>query len=167
MRVDMTAILNGKSDRVDFDFLWDGAAQVFPEFDFIGDVAVRGEVTNRSGYMLLTLNADLKYRTVCARCLEEIERSLSLSLSKNVALPDSLNGEDDDYVLVEDSGIELHQCVQELLFLELPSRDLCKEDCRGLCVRCGKNLNHGECGCNRKEIDPRLAVLQKFLDNDK
>ena len=58
------------------------------------------------------------------------------------------------------------QSAGELLFLGLPTRDLCREGCRGLCPKCGKNLNEGDCGCDRKEIDPRLAVLKKFLDTD-
>ena len=41
------------------------------------------------------------------------------------------------------------------------------EDCKGLCPKCGKNLNQGDCGCVVKEVDPRLAVLQKFLDSKK
>ena len=49
------------------------------------------------------------------------------------------------------------------LVLELPLRYLCKPDCKGLCCRCGKNLNDGPCGC-QKEIDPRLAALRQLLD---
>ena len=62
--------------------------------------------------------------------------------------------------------MELDEPVGELLFLELPSRDLCSEDCRGFCPKCGKDLNEGNCDCDTKEIDPRLAVLKKFLTNE-
>ena len=65
-----------------------------------------------------------------------------------------------------DSVMELDEPVGELLFLELPSKDLCSEDCRGFCPKCGKDLNTGDCDCNGKEIDPRLAVLQKFLTTE-
>ena len=44
---------------------------------------------------------------------------------------------------------------------------LCREDCKGLCPKCGANLNRGECGCSRREIDPRLAVLQRILEDKK
>jgi uncharacterized protein len=48
--------------------------------------------------------------------------------------------------------------------MEFPLRFLCHDDCKGLCQRCGKNLNEGECDCSKKEIDPRMAPLQKLLD---
>jgi uncharacterized protein len=50
------------------------------------------------------------------------------------------------------------------VLLELPYKSLCREDCRGLCPLCGKNLNEGLCGCNRKSVDPRLAILGQLLE---
>ena len=123
-------------------------------------------VVNRSGYMLLTLQAEAEYETRCARCLEKLHRKITLDLEKNAALKNDIREDDDDTVPVADSAIELDGPAGELLFLGLPTRDLCREDCRGLCPKCGKNLNEGDCGCDRKEIDPRLAVLKKFLDTD-
>ena len=167
MRVDMTPILTGKSDRIGFAFDWEGMAELFPQISFEKPVHVEGEVTERSGCMLLTLRAEVSYVTECARCLKELHRSLSLTLSKNAAVSGTLEDQDDDdYVIIEDSALSLVEPVGELLFLELPSRDLCVESCLGLCPKCGKNRNEGDCGCATKEIDPRLAVLKKFLDNN-
>lgn len=167
MRVDMTPLLTGRSDKIGFAFQWDGMAELFPLFSFDAPVYVEGEVTERSGCMLLTLRAEVSYVTECARCLKELHRSLSLSLSKNAAVSGTLEDQDDDdYVIIRDSVLSLDEPVGELLFLELPSRDLCSEDCLGLCPKCGKNRNEGDCGCEGKEIDPRLAVLKKFLDNN-
>ena len=47
--------------------------------------------------------------------------------------------------------------------LALPTRPLCGEECRGLCPRCGANLNAGPCGCPASATGPRLAVLQTLL----
>ena len=55
----------------------------------------------------------------------------------------------------------------EQIEMEFPIRFLCKEDCRGLCQRCGRNLNEGECGCTQKEIDPRLEPLRALLEKMK
>ena len=85
MRVDMTPILTGKSDRISFAFDWEGMAELFPQISFEKPVHVEGEVTERSGCMLLTLRAEVSYVTECARCLKELHRSLSLTLSKNAA----------------------------------------------------------------------------------
>ncbi len=164
MRVDMTPILSGRSDKISFSFEWEGADELFPALRFTSPVRVCGSVTDRSGYMLLTLSAEAEYTTECARCLEVLHRKLSFGLEKNVVLKS--DAEDDDDVVVVDSAILLDEPVGELLFLELPSRDLCREDCRGLCPKCGKNLNAGDCGCSHREIDPRLEVLKKFLDTE-
>ncbi len=167
MRVDMTPILTGRTDTIPFAFDWEGAGDLFPDFSFEKPIHVEGTVTERSGCLLLTLSAEVFYQGECARCLCELHRHLSLNLTKNAAVKGTLqDGDDDDYVVIEDSAMELDEPVGELLFLELPSRDLCSEDCRGFCPKCGKNLNEGNCGCDTKEIDPRLAVLKKFLTTE-
>ncbi len=166
MRVDMTPMLIGKSDKVVFSFEYEGAEELFPELTFEKPINVFGDVINRSGYMLLTLNAEVCYSAECARCLKELRRSYCYRTEKNVAFKNDVEDGDDDTLIITDSGIELDETVGELLFLEMPSRELCKEDCAGFCPRCGKDLNEGECSCEKKEIDPRLAVLKKFLDKE-
>ncbi len=166
MRVDLLPILSGKADSVDFSFLWEGAGELFPALTFLQPVGIDGAVTDVSGYLRLTLTASVSYSTPCARCLEPVTRRLTLSLEKNVAPSGKIAEEDDDTVPITDSAVELDGVVEELLFLELPTRDLCSDTCLGLCPVCGKNRNLGDCGCVKKEIDPRLAVLQKFLTDE-
>ncbi len=168
MRVDMNPILTRKTDKIPYAFDYEGAGELFPDVSFEGPIHIDGVITERSGCMLLTLKADVSYRTECARCLKELHRSLTFELSKNAAVSGTLVGEDnDDYVIIENSVLDLVPVTEELLFLELPSRDLCSENCLGLCPKCGKDLNEGKCGCQTKEIDPRLEVLRKFLpDNE-
>ena len=68
------------------------------------------------------------------------------------------------YILVPDGKLDLSQLALEDVFLSLPSKLLCSEDCKGICPQCGKNLNEGPCDC-KKEIDPRLAALLDLLDS--
>ena len=167
MRVDMTPILNGRTHRIPFTFDYEGAEDLFHAYSFTKPIHIEGEVTEKNGCLLLTLQAEVSYKTACARCLTELDRSHTFTLTKNAAVQGTLeNDEDDDYVIIVDAGIELDEPVEELLFLEMPSRDLCSENCLGLCPKCGKNQNEGDCGCTTKEIDPRLAVLAKFLDTE-
>ncbi len=167
MRVDMIPILTGRTDEIDFAFDWEDAGQQFPDVTFEGPVHIEGRITERSGCLSLTLSAEVSYKTECARCLKALHRSLSLTLIKYAAVKGTLqDGEDDDYVIISDSVLELDEPVSELLFLELPSKDLCSEDCRGFCPKCGCDLNEGSCDCDGREIDPRLAVLKKFLTNE-
>ena len=59
----------------------------------------------------------------------------------------------------------LYALLRDDILLELPTKFLCKPDCKGLCSQCGQNLNLGDCGCNQRRIDPRLEVLQQFFNN--
>ena len=59
--------------------------------------------------------------------------------------------------------IDLSPVVRDVLLSDQPLNNICNADCRGLCLKCGANLNHGDCGCDRTVIDPRLAALQQLL----
>ena len=76
----------------------------------------------------------------------------------------ALNTENDEYVVCQDNQLDIDELVRADLFLELPNKVLCREDCKGLCGQCGKNLNFDSCECEKKPIDPRLAVLGKLLE---
>ena len=135
---------------------------------FPSPMKVKGDITNTAGYMRMELSATLDYEAQCARCLSDVNGSFAFSLEKTVAPRDVLSDLDedqlDDYAILEDGFLDIDEQLMEQLEMEFPLRFLCKEDCRGLCQKCGKNLNDGDCGCNKKDIDPRLAPLQKLLD---
>ena len=107
---------------------------------------------------------------VCARCAEEFTvpsvRKFRYVLAPKV-LDDSDDGgnlrdEDVEYSQYGGEEIDLSPPIREQLLLALPTRPLCREDCRGLCPRCGTNLNLGACGCARVEPDPRLGILRSL-----
>jgi len=64
--------------------------------------------------------------------------------------------------LLENDHADLEDIVTTAFVLNMDSRLLCSEDCKGLCFRCGKDLNEGPCDC-QPEQDPRLAVLKQLL----
>ena len=69
----------------------------------------------------------------------------------------------DDIIYVESDEVDLDDLLVPELILDMDIAVLCSEDCKGLCPKCGKNLNEGDCGCDRRVIDPRLAKLQELL----
>ena len=100
----------------------------------------------------------------CDRCTKPFERELSISLE--AVLVTKLENEDyDDPWTFELDGdqADLDDILTTAVVLNMDSKLLCSEDCKGLCARCGKDLNEGPCDC-KKELDPRLAVLQQFLN---
>lgn len=74
------------------------------------------------------------------------------------------NEENDDFVLLDNYQLKLDELVETDILLELPSKNLCREECRGLCPMCGKNLNEGLCGCHSETTDPRLEILRQLIN---
>ena len=70
----------------------------------------------------------------------------------------------DDYIETPDFTVELDEVVITDILLNLPQKNLCKEDCKGLCPTCGVNLNTGSCACSGKTVDPRLEILKQLMD---
>lgn len=108
------------------------------------------------------------FEVVCARCLEPIPRHVDLSfdLIFRPAGADADAGErsiseaETEIGYYEPSGLLLEDAVREQVLLSLPDRSLCREDCKGLCVQCGANLNEAACTCEDKAVDPRWSALQ-------
>lgn len=173
MVLDLSALLSGKTSKIDFEYEITQAEDdnaILPPDDvsFTAPVRVKGQITDNAGYMFLKANAEIDYKSRCARCLEDIFGTFILEFNRTVAASGTLQDEtNDDYVIVENGKLDIDRELVEDLMLEFPPKLLCKEECAGLCPKCGKSLNFGECDCpKKKEIDPRLAILQKLLEND-
>jgi len=113
-------------------------------------------------------------RLPCSRCLEAYTQLIAVpfkaTYTNAVQTPDALK-EETDVELTADSidlfqfhgkEIDLTEAIQEHILLSLPLRPLCREECKGLCPRCGGDLNKGGCGCGAQALDPRLAVLERL-----
>lgn len=122
-----------------------------------------GFIVNNAGALTLrgTLSASL--RCVCDRCAAEFDREVSYPL--DIPLASELQDEENpDYFLLDGDELDLEELLETVFILNMDTRFLCRDDCKGLCSRCGENLNEGPCGC-RTESDPRLAVLEQLLDD--
>lgn len=104
----------------------------------------------------------------CARCLEsytfDLRKDFSLVLVPEETLPARLALTEDDLDLVYYRGeeIDVTPLVDEQIILALPTKPLCREECRGLCPQCGANLNSESCCCQPQKGDPRWAVLRQL-----
>lgn len=176
MKLDLRPLLAGDK-LLSFDYELKLDAADADSFSFLSDASfpspmkVKGDITNTAGYMRMKLTLSVDYESMCARCLSPLSGSFALDLEKTVAPRDVLENlpeeKLDEYVIIDDGFLDMDEQLKEQLELEFPSRFLCDEDCLGLCQRCGKNLNEGKCDCPTHEIDPRLAPLQKILDQMK
>jgi len=115
------------------------------------------------------LRADIKLQ--CSRCLKEFCSELSVPVDVVYHPVEELKGEDKHEVGVEElnmgfySGeeMDLLALMEEQIVLNIPMKPLCAELCKGICPKCGTDLNVNECSCNIKEIDSRFDVLKKLL----
>ena len=156
--------------RARFDYTIDlSQEEVGFEFPFQQPVRLEGEVSDDAGAITLSATVYAHVTTRCARCGKPVEYDKETDV--DFLLVKELEGEEedlrDDVYLVESDVVELDDILIPELILDMEMAVVCDEDCKGLCPKCGCNLNQGECGCVVKEVDPRLAVLQKFLDSTK
>lgn len=165
MLLNVQKIINAPGERIDFQFELD-----MSDVDFGGrypvqnPVVVTGDVRNVAGMLLLQFEASSVLDAVCDRCLKPFAQPKTIHYE--CMLADELaDEENDDILLLEDGCVDLGDLARTMFILEMDTKTLCSEDCKGICPGCGVDLNQGSCTC-KKEVDPRLAVLAKLLEKD-
>lgn len=128
-------------------------------------------VTN-SGKGVLVIAGTASVRAVigCARCLEDVDYDFALRFERKVDMKlsaEEMNAAEEEYNFIEKDHLNVDTLVQNELLVNWPIRVLCNEDCKGICSRCGANLNRGECGCDREALDPRMAAIQDIFSKFK
>ncbi len=104
------------------------------------------------------------YLEACARCLKEFDNKVTSDF--NAILVEVFNPEysgEEIELLVRDNVVDLSDQIKQAIYLNMPMKALCGDDCKGLCSNCGVNLNTDKCECNDFVIDPRLEKLKNLL----
>ncbi len=131
-------------------------------------VKVSGDVKDMGGYMVLSARAEVSYKTECARCLKSLNGSCETAFVRTVAVSLEADDDEDEYILVgENSCVSIDEALMEELILSLPTRSLCKDDCKGICPKCGCNKNDTQCDCVLNAPDPRWNALKAFSEKNK
>lgn len=101
------------------------------------------------------------------RCLKPVDGALAVAFNRTIALPDMLEGEnDDDYAVIEENAVDIDIPLLEEILLSIPSKILCSENWQRPLPEMRQGFERGPCSCGDKEIDPRLAVLAKLLEDE-
>ena len=176
MKLDIRPLLAGERYfAFDYELMLDNASSDSASYlfgvSFPSPMKVSGDITNTAGYMRALVSISVDYSAVCARCLAPLDGSFTLDLEKTLATKDMTldipEEKLDDYLIIEDGFIDMDEHLIDQLEMEFPSRFLCRDDCLGLCQKCGCNLNEEKCKCEAKEIDPRLLPLKAILEKMK
>jgi uncharacterized protein len=125
-------------------------------------VRVAAKLCNRAGVVALHVEAKSGYFTQCDRCCTPIREQIDIAFDNVLVKELAGEGGSDDLIMVTDDKLDLDELVSSNIILNLPMKHLCSESCKGLCPVCGKNLNDGDCGCDRGGGNSPFSVLENL-----
>lgn len=163
MVIDLKKYFQGQQDTLRYELDLSGL-ELGGVKPFCAPVKVEALCRGFAGSVLLELHARYTVSMPCDRCCQTVTQEWERNFSHTVVRQLSDEQDDDSYVVAPEERLDLDELVREDILLDMPTKFLCAPDCKGLCPKCGKNLNQGPCGCGDREIDPRLAVLKELLE---
>ena len=162
--IDVSDILKVTSTKKEFKF--DCEFKPFctkNKLDFISPVSFDFFIENIGLELLVKGNIKGRLRLVCNRCLSGFEAEVKTEIDE-VFLPVEGELDAEETFKIIDNKIDLRVAVEQAFLLELPMKLICKKGCKGLCSKCGQNLNLAQCNCLDEKIDVRLLKLKKLKE---
>lgn len=165
MIIDLKKIFVNENSSLALDYALDMSDMEFSgQFPLKKPVNLKGTVSNKASLVRLEAEISYEFDAPCDRCGVDTQHQHTVKIEKSLA--SAIEGEESDTIItVPDMKLDLDEFIYSETVMSLPMKHLCKEDCKGICSKCGKNLNDGKCDCPEKEIDPRLAALAELLKN--
>jgi|Deesub1362A_J573_1020465.scaffolds.fasta_scaffold00275_38 uncharacterized protein len=128
-----------------------------------------------SSEVFLKGNISTELELVCSRCLKEFISDISIPLDltyrpieeMTVEEKYELSHDELDTGFYKNDELDLYEISKEQVLLSIPMKPLCSTSCKGICPKCGADLNEKTCGCDLKQTDPRLQILDKYLKGRK
>lgn len=167
---DVSKIYNGETDKIDFDFEF-VCDEDTGDLEFLQPVKVSGQIYEMAkgkyeaeSYVCLKISVSGTYTCLCARCAKELTKTFNINADYSVTRSDSTDRE--DYVAAPEGLLDVGEIARSLFYLELPSKVLCSDNCRGLCPVCGCDLNSETCSCKQEKMGAnKLSGLKALLDS--
>lgn len=132
------------------------------DIEFISPIEVDAKLTYNGKEVNLKGSMNFEIETKCNRCLDTIKTKLIFPIDELFT-----SDENDENYNIVNYTIDILPVIYDNLYLQLPTKFLCNEDCKGICIKCGKNKNLDECNCKDEEIDSRFAVLKNYFEKNK
>jgi len=126
------------------------------EIEIKDKVQLELEIYNTEDSFLVQGILEAELILSCSRCLQKYSSPIKLDISEDV-MKNEMEDEEELY---------LDDIIVDNIILSLPMKPLCSEDCKGICPQCGQDLNQGECDCEIETVDPRLAKLKEFYNDE-
>lgn len=130
--------------------------------DSICNVTLKGSVTKVNEDYVVEADVNAVLNLNCDLCLSAFETQLDFKLNEVYSSSPDLEKE---FWELSDKTIDLKPAVEAAIILNIPMRNVCSEDCKGLCPKCGHNLNKGDCGCDRGYVNPQFEKLLTLFND--
>lgn len=164
MRIDVAPLFqrNGASVPVEFTERIGNDSDYPGVVEFVEPVKIEGTLKNENGVFVLEAKGGTEVMLRCDRCLAPVRKELCFEIKERFAHTGS---EDEETETFSGDQIDLADFVKRGVMEVLPMKVVCREDCRGLCPVCGKDLNEGDCGCDTTYRDPRFESLRALFND--
>lgn len=165
LRIRITGLSNGIHE---YDFSADPSS-IGLDGNFLSPVVLHARLDKATRQILFKMNITTTGKFRCDRCLDEFQQPVTTAYSL-VYLYDTQDAaqykEEEVQLMTPDTVyIDPTEDVRQMIMLSIPLKLLCREECKGLCSRCGENLNNTTCTCEQSTVDPRWDALQGYLDH--
>lgn len=137
-----------------------------------GDVRLTAELKPRREDIILTGSMTVPFEMVCSRCLKSYKVDSLIELEgifrakvEGEGVEEMLDESSPDISFYESGKVDILPIIRDNVYLSIPMKPLCSEDCQGVCPRCGADRNGRGCNCVSEDIDPRLEVLKSLSGN--
>lgn len=166
MLIDLSELLSAEHGKQDFkaDIEMDVFKTKQGSYGFAAKEPVYIHIENTGRKVLmLTAHSRISLNMPCDRCLADVKIDFDIDISKEINMGRPLEeAEDaDEFSFIRDGNLDVDKLVYNEILVNLPMKVLCSENCKGICNRCGANLNLQPCDCDRTELDPEMS---KILD---
>ncbi len=173
LELDISRVRNVKGSREQYHLETEVFDLEDDDWSLAKPLVVYAEISHEKQFLQLKGTLTTAVKGVCSRCLKPVETQVEcefaeqLLYAKDVSLFSHLAvGEvEEKYFIYDNDTLDITDIVRESILAILPLKILCVEDCQGLCPKCGKNLNQGQCGCDLHEVDPRMAILATLMED--
>lgn len=160
MLVDVKTLAEGQSLDIAFS---DVVGISYNKENTDADVSLKGRVSKINGKYVVDADVHAVLNLNCDLCLNAFETQLDFEINEVYSDTPDLEKE---FWELSDKTIDLKPAVMAAIAMNIPMRNVCSEDCKGLCPKCGHNLNEGDCGCDRGYVNPQFEkLLTLFNDN--
>ena len=169
MIIDVSSILKEIGGKIDVDCSVDFNKTEFlgGTYKFTSPITVKGVIKNNGKSLTFTAECASTFNTQCARCGKEIDVALKFVADENLMQgDDGAQNDNEDVYYFKGGEVEIDGIILNGFFMNENGKHLCSEDCKGLCPKCGCNLNDEECNCGNDDIDPRWAALVDIMNKE-